>query len=75
MLIIPCLIMLKTFNRSPHGSMSNSPNSLYDEKHGIKMGVPTDGCDDGKVSYRSESPIFFVANLINFLIAQTGNPA
>ena len=54
MLIIPCLIMLKTFNRSPHGSMSNSPNSLYDEKHGIKMGVPTDGCDDGKVSYRSE---------------------
>jgi hypothetical protein len=26
-------------------------NSLYDEKHGIKMGVPTDGCDDGKVLF------------------------
>jgi hypothetical protein len=37
-----------SLNRSPHGGMANS---LYDEKHGIKMGVPTDGCDDGKVVY------------------------
>lgn len=24
--------------------------SLYDEKHGIKMGIPKDGCDDGKTN-------------------------
>ena len=23
---------------------------LFDAKHGVKMGVPTDGCDDGKTA-------------------------
>ncbi len=40
--------ILFSLYRSPHGGMANS---LYDEKHGIKMGVPTDGCDDGKVLF------------------------
>jgi len=27
-----------------------SMKDLYDDKHGVKMGVPNGGCDDAKVS-------------------------
>ncbi len=35
------------FFRPVHDAMSNP--ALFDRKHGIQMGVPSDGCDDAKV--------------------------
>jgi hypothetical protein len=51
--------------RSPHGG---GPNSLYDEKHGIKMGVPDGGCDDGKVSQHFCSKKLFKNNCVRKII-------
>ena len=45
--------------RSNSDSVAKDNPDMYDMKHGIKMGVPKDGCDDAKVSLKwKKSHIF-----------------
>jgi len=44
--------------------MSNP--ALFDKKHGIKMGVPSDGCDDAKVTFFKISLLITLIIFIQF---------
>ena len=49
-------------------SMSDIPEELKDAKHGIKMGISADSCDNGKVMFPANS---LDVKVTDFLVHRT----